>query len=414
VKAPGKILFLVENDSVPRDRRVWLEALTLAQAGYGVSVICPQEHMRKRHERFEGISIYRYPLPALSGIGGHLLEYAIALTMTFILTWVVLFREGFDIIHAANPPDFFYLIARVFRWRGKKFIFDHHDLVPEACTARWSGLSLRLTYAIAKWTERATFRTADVVISPNESYRRVAIERGHVDPKKTWVVRNAIRKGDFREGRARPELRRGRRYLVCFVGAIGPTDGVDLLLLAIRHIVVNRGRSDVGFAIIGDGDVRPDSVAQSARLQLTGFVDFTGHVSDDRTIADYLATADVCVEPAPRNSFNDLSTMTKVVEYMAMGRPVVAFDLHEVRDTVQAAGVYVPSNDPKEFGEQILRLLDSPEERRRMGDEGVLRFNDVLAWDHQRESLLSAYEYLRGPSRGSSGAAQPGGSADRP
>ncbi len=400
MKAPGKTLFLVENASVPRDRRVWMEALTLAQAGYRVSVICPQEHMRKRHERFEGISIYRYPLPSLPWIGGHLLEYVIALMMTFILTWVVLFREGFDIIHAANPPDFFYLIGRVFQWRGKKFIFDHHDLVPEICTARWSGLRLHITYAIAKWTEQATFRTADVVISPNESYRRVAIERGHVDPKKTYVVRSAIRKGDFREGRARDELRRGRRYLVCYVGTIGPNDGVDLLLLAVRHIVVNRGRSDVGFAIIGEGDVGPDVVALSARLQLTSFVDFTGQLSDDRTIADYLATADVCVEPAPRNSFNDLCTMNKVIEYMAMGRPVVAFDLHEVRDTVQGAGVYVESNDPKEFGEQILRLLDSPEERSRMGDEGVLRFNDVLAWEYQRESLLSAYEYLRDPARG--------------
>ena len=397
MKAPGKTLLLVENASVPRDRRVWMEAVTLAHAGYRVSVICPQEHMRKRHERLEGISIYRYPLPSLPGIGGHLLEYAIALTVTFILTWVVLFREGFDVIHAANPPDFFYLIGRIFQWLGKKFIFDHHDLVPEACLARWSGLSLRFTYAIAKSTERATFRTADVVITTNESYRRVAIERGQVDPAKTYVVRSAIRKGDFREGRARPELRQGSRFLVCYLGTIGPNDGVDLFLSAINHIVVNRERSDVRFAIIGDGDMRPDVVAQSVELGLSGFVDFTGQVSDDRAIADYLTTADVCVEPAPKNSFNDLCTMNKVIEYMAMGRPVVAFDLHEVRDTVQGAGVYVPSNDPGQFGEQILRLLDSPEERRRMGEEGVRRFNDFLAWEHQTESLLSAYARLQDP-----------------
>jgi glycosyltransferase involved in cell wall biosynthesis len=397
VKRLGKVLFLVENASVPSDRRVWMEALTLARAGYRVSVICPQEHMRKRHERLEGISIYRFPVPTLPGVGGHLLEYAIALTITFILTWVVLFREGFDIIHAANPPDFFYVIGRVFRWRGKKFIFDQHDLVPEACAARYTGLTLRFTYAIAQWTERATFRTADIVISPNESYRQVAIERGNVDPKDTYVVRSAIRKNDFLEGRTRPELRRGRQFLVTYVGTLGPNDGVDLLLLAIRHIVVSRGRSDVGFAIIGGGDVGPEIRAQSAGLQLTDCVHFTGHVSDDRAIADYLATSDVCVEPAPMNASNDRCTMNKVIEYMAMGRPVVAFDLHEVRDTVRGSGVYVPSGDPKEFGDEILRLLGSPEERRRMGGEAVRRFNDVLAWEHQTAHLLSAYKDLGCP-----------------
>jgi glycosyltransferase involved in cell wall biosynthesis len=407
VTALGKVLFLVENASVPRDRRVWMEAVTLARAGYAVSVICPQERWPKRHEWLEGVSIYRFPCPSLPGVIGHLLEYAIALTVTFILTWVVLFREGFDVIHAANPPDFFYFIGRIYKWLGKKFIFDHHDLVPEACLARWSGLSLRFTYAIAKSTERATFRTADVVITTNESYRRVAIERGHVDPKRIFVVRNAIRKSDFREGRVRPELRRGRRYLVCFVGAIGPNDGLDQLLLAFRHLVVDRRRNDVQLTIVGDGDVRPNIVRLSARLGLLDFVEFTGHLSDDRAIADYLVTSDVCVEPAPKNSFNDLCTMNKVVEYMAMGKPVVAFDLHEVRDTAQSAGIYVPSNDPIDFGEQILRLLELPEERRRMGAEGIRRFNEVLAWEHQLEILLDAYAYLRGPSASSGEAQQP-------
>jgi glycosyltransferase involved in cell wall biosynthesis len=411
VTAPGKVLFLVENASVPRDRRVWMEAVTLAKAGYAVSVICPQEHMLKRHEWLEGVSIYRFPRPSLPGILGHLLEYAIALPLTFILTWVVLFREGFDVIHAANPPDFFYVIGRIFKLLGKKFIFDHHDLVPEACLVHWSGLSLRFTYPIAKWTERATFRTADVVISTNESYRRVAIERGHIDQKRTFVVRSAIRKTDFREGRARHELRRGRRYLVCYVGTIGPYDGLDLLLQAFRHIVVDRRRSDVQLTIVGDGDVRPSIVGLSAQLGLLDFVEFTGYLSDDRAIADYMVTSDVCVEPAPKNSFNDQCTMNKVIEYMAMGKPVVAFDLHEVRYTAQSAAIYVPSNDPIDFGEQILRLLELPEERRRMGAEGIRRFNEVLAWEHQREILLDAYVYLRGPSA-SSGEAQPPGSTD--
>lgn len=390
----GKILFLVENSSVPADRRVWLEARTMTEAGYHVSVICPQQRYPKRYERVLGIGIYRYPLPSLTGITGHLVEYLIALPLTFLLAWVVLLREGFDVIHAANPPDFFYLIARVFKLLGKKFIFDHHDAVPEACQSRWSGFKLRLTHSIATWTERATFRTADVVISTNESYRRIAIERGRVDPARVFVVRSSIRKADFREGQPRSELRRGKKYLVCFLGAIGPNDGLEHFLLAIDHIVGNRHRADVHFAIVGDGDLLQDIVGMSHRLRLREFIDFTGYLSNDKAIADYLATADVCVSPDPKNPFNDVCTMNKVVEYMAMGKPLVAFDLDEVRDTARGAGVYVGANDPKAFGDKILELLDSPETRRRMGELGRQRFNDTLAWEHQRESLLKAYELL--------------------
>ncbi|MDQ6883920.1 MAG: glycosyltransferase family 4 protein [Candidatus Dormibacteraeota bacterium] len=379
---------------MPTDRRVWLEALTLTEAGYQVSVICPQRGYLKLYERVQGISIYRYPLPSLTGIAGHLVEYVIAMPITLLLAWVVLLREGFDVIHAANPPDFFYLIARVFKVLGKKFIFDHRDAVPEACLSRWSGFKLLLTHSIATWTERATFRTADVVISTNQSYRRIAVERGRVDSARVFVVRSAIRKADFREGQPRSELRRRKKHLVCFLGVIGPNDGLEYFLLAIDHIVGNRHRDDIHFAIVGNGDLLHDIVGMSDRLRLGECIDFTGFLSNDKAIADYLATADVCVSPDPKNPFNDICTMEKVVEYMAMGKPLVAFDLHEVRDTARGAGLYVEANDPRAFGDKILELLDSPETRRRMGELGRQRFNDTLAWEHQRESLLKAYELL--------------------
>lgn len=394
MNAPSKVLMLVENATVPGDRRVWMEALTLKNAGHTVSVISPKRFRPKFYEKLEGVSIYRYPCPSLPGMVGHLAEYTIGLTMAFLFAGFVYFRDGFDVIHAANPPDFFYLIGRVFKVLKKKFIFDHHDLVPETCLMRWSGLPLRITYAIATHAERATFRTADVVVTTNQSYRRLAIERGRVDPKRIFVVRSAIRKTDFQEGRDRPELRRGRRYLVCFMGTIGPSDGLDGLLMAFRHVVFDRGRRDVQLALLGGGDVLPEIEQLRDQLGLAEYVEFTGHLTDNRRIADYLATADVCVEPAPKNLFNDSCTMNKVVEYMAMGKPVVAFDLAEVRDTVRGAGVYVESNDPAEFGDQVLRLLDSPDERKRMAGEGVHRFNEVLAWEYQRDVLLNAYAYL--------------------
>lgn len=390
----GKVLFLIENASAPGDRRSWMEAQTLAEAGCKVSIISPRRVYKKFYERIGGISIYRYPLPSFAGIAGHLLEYGIAVPVMFLLTWVVLIREGFDVIHAANPPDLLYLIARVFKLLGKKFVFDHHDLVPEACLTRWSGVKLKLVYPLATWAERATFRTADAVISTNESHRQVALQRGQIAPERVFIVRSAIRTTDYRQGQPRPELRRGREHLVGYLGEIGVTDGVDLLLLTARYIAFDRHRTDIGFAILGDGVLFNEIVKMRERLSLNDVVHLTGWVSDDSLIADYLATADVCAVPDPKNPVNDRSTMNKVVEYMAMGRPVVAYDLHEVRDTAQNAGVYVRSNDPREFGDAILELLDSPEKRRAMSQEAIKRFTEVLAWEHQRPKLLSAYQLI--------------------
>jgi glycosyltransferase involved in cell wall biosynthesis len=395
-----RVLFLVENAPVPADRRVWNEARTLTKAGYQVSIISPQWHFPKRHERLEGVSIYRFPLPSLGGIWGHLVEYGLATPIMFVLTWVVFFREGFDVIHAANPPDFLYLIARVFKWLGKKFVFDQHDVVPEACASRWSGFRLRLTSGLARWGERASFKHADVVISPNESVRRVAIERGRVDPARVFVVRNAISRQEFPQGRVSPELRRGRRYLVCYAGVIGPDDGLEQLIRAVHHIAVEAGRDDIHFVVIGDGNCFQSIVQLSAALGLSDVIEFTGWIQDDRLLADYLASADVCVAPDPKNPVNDLCSMNKIVEYMAMGKPVVGFDLKEAQETARGAGAYVPSShtssDPKALGDQIVELLSSPQRRARMGRVGVERFNAVLAWEHQQATLLSAYDTLLG------------------
>jgi len=393
-----RVLFLVENAPVPDDRRVWNEARTLRQAGYGVSIICPRREGARPVEHVEGISIYRFPLPSLAGVGGHLLEYGLALPMMFVLTWVVFFKEGFDVIHVANPPDFLYAIARPFKWLSRKFVFDQHDVVPETCEVRWSGLRRRLTLALARAAERGSFRHADVVIAPNGSVRSLATGRGRVDPSRTFVVRNAIRRGQF-QGRPRAELRRGKRYLLCYSGVIGPEDGLDVLVRAIHHIVVDGHRRDIHMVVIGDGDCFAEVVALRDRLGLQETIEFTGWIQDDRLIADYLATADLCLVPDPKNPVNDFCSMNKIVEYLAMGKPVVAFDLAEAQETAQDAGVSVhssgePERDARAFGDQVIQLLDAPATRERMGEAGRRRFDEVLAWDHQRDALLRAYETL--------------------
>lgn len=394
-----RVLFLVENAPAPADRRVWNEALTLQTAGYQVSIVSPKWHFKRFHERLQGINIYRFPIPSLGGMGGHLLEYAIATPVLFFYSWLLFLREGFDVIHAANPPDFIYFIARTFKHFGVKFVFDQHDAVPEICASRWSGVKLRLASALAYSTERGSYRAADVVIAPNETVRRLAMERGGVGDNRSFVVRNAIRRTNFRDAAEQPVLRRGRQYLIVYAGVIGPDDGLDQLLLAARHIVVERGRQDIHFVVMGDGDCLPAIRQMSRQLCLEDVVEFTGWVQDDRTIANYLATADLCLAPDPRSPVNELCSMNKIVEYLAMGKPVVAFDLKEAMETAGEAGAYVRSNgqsDAVAFGEMILELLASPEQRARMGDIGRQRFNNLLSWEHQEANLLDAYATLLG------------------
>ena len=392
---PQRVLILVENLPVPFDRRVWMEARALAGAGYGVSIICPQGDYATRFEERDGVTIYRYPLPSWAGVAGHLLEYAWALSATFLLTCRVAWRQGFSVIQSANPPDLFFLIGRIFKLCGKKFVFDHHDLAPEICDSRWTGATRAVLRRVCLWAERATFRTADRVIATNGSYRHVALTRGGMAPERVVVVRSAPSLAEFCAVPPRAELKHGRPFLVAYLGVMGPNDGLGCLLESIRHIVHGLRRTDIQFTLIGDGDLRSSVMAQSRRLQLDDAVRFTGRLPDTDVIA-LLSTADVCVVPDPRDALNDLSSMNKVVEYMALGRPLVAFDLTETRATAADAALYARANDPVDFAEKIIELLAAPERRQRMGTGARERFVATLAWEHQAPVLIALYRDLIG------------------
>ncbi len=403
--ATPEILILVENLSVPFDRRVWMEATTLREAGYRVSVICPRGDGRPLYEELEGVRIYRYPLPSLEGMVGHLVEYAIALPATFALSCLAYVRHGVDVIQGANPPDFFFLIAAPVRLLGVKFVFDHHDLTPEICDSRWRGWKRVVLRRLCLWAERVTFRTADRVIATNESYRRVAVGRGGVAPERVAVVRSGPRLEQFRPVPPVPALRNGRPYLVAYLGVMGPNDGIELLLAAIDHLVHARGRGDIEFVLIGSGDLQPKMVSRCRALGLHGCVSFTGRIPDDEVIR-YLSTADLCVAPDPKDALNDASSMNKIVEYMALGKPIVAFDLHEARVSAGEGAVYATPNAAAELGERIVELLADPERRRRMGEIGRARFETSLAWEHQRGALLEVYRSLFPPPRSAAGDAR--------
>jgi glycosyltransferase involved in cell wall biosynthesis len=394
-----RILILVENLPVPFDRRVWMEATTLHGAGYQVSIICPKGHYARFHEVLDGISIYRYPLPSLGGIAGHLVEYGIGVPMTFLLTWLVFWREGFDVIQSANPPDFFFVIGGLFKLFGKKFVFDHHDLVPEMCETRWSGWKRALMLALCRTAEWATFRTADRVISTNQSYREIALTRGKVPPARVVVVRSGPRLHRFQAAPPSPERKNGQPYVVGYLGVMGPNDGLDYLLKAAAHIVHERRRSDIHFVLIGGGDLYAELTAMNRALRLEPFVRFTGRIPDEEVVA-LLSTADLCVAPDPKDALNDLSTMNKIIEYMALGKPMVAFDLREARVSAGDAAVYATPNDPVELGEKIVELLAQPQRRHAMGVCGRQRFEQQLAWEHQERTLVALYQDLIGPPGG--------------
>ncbi len=388
---PGKALVLVENLSVPFDRRVWQECCSLVGAGWNVAVACPRGTKRdtESYVVIDGVEIYRYPLAAATGgPSGYAREYWQAIRATRRIAREIARTQKLDVVHACNPPDILLPAVRFLRRSGSAFIFDHHDLVPELFESRFERKS-GLLYRSTLWAERWTFRLADVVISTNESYRRVALERGRKQPEDVFVVRSAPDIGRFRATSPDSSLRRGRDFLIAYLGVMGPQDGVDHALRAL-HSLAGR-RRDWCAIFVGDGDVLPAMRRLSDDLGLTDHVTFTGRVPDEEVIR-ILSTADVCLAPDPKNALNDVSTMNKIIEYMAIGKPVVSYDLVEARVSAGEAAVYVPDGDEHAFGGAISELLDDPDRRGRMGSIGRERLETSLSWEHSETQLLAAYE----------------------
>lgn len=378
---------------MPFDRRVWQESLALRDAGWEVHVVCPRGGRRdtEPYAEIDGIRIHRYPLRAATGGPlGYLREYGSALWHTYRLAR----RIGpVDVIHACNPPDLFFPIAKLARRRGTRFVFDQHDLVPELYLSRFRR-GEDILYRLVCRLERATYRAADVVIATNESYREVALTRGGKRPEDVFVVRSAPAVERFHEVPPEQELKKGKPHLLCYLGVMGPQDGVDYALRALARLRDEQGRTDWHAAFVGAGDAFDDMVRLSHELGLSDFVDFTGRIPDEDLLR-YLSTADVCLSPDPLNPLNDVSTMNKVMEYMAMARPIVSFDLREAKVSAGEAAVYAPPNDESEFAKLIAVLLDDPAERGRMGEIGRARVAGPLSWENSRKSLLAAYEAAR-------------------
>jgi glycosyltransferase involved in cell wall biosynthesis len=391
--AGRRVLIIVENLPCPFDRRVWQEARTLRAAGYGVSIICPKgKGYEKSFEELEGIAIYRHPQPfEASGALGYLAEYTWALLAEFALSLRVLFEQGFDAVHACNPPDTLFLIGGFYKLFGKKFLFDHHDINPELYEAKFQRRDF--FYRLMLTLERWTFRTADVSVATNESYKRIAIERGGLSPGNVFVVRSGPDLSRLKILPPDPALKKGRRYLVGYVGVMGRQEGIDGLLQAVHYIVHELRRSDIHFGLVGGGTELSAMRALARALRVDDYVTFTGRVPDNELLA-MLNTADVCVNPDIANEMNDKSTMNKIMEYMALGKPIVQYDLVEGRVSAQDASLYAARNDPQDLARKLVGLLDDEPLRKRMGQLGLERVKTTLAWEHEAPRLLAAYDAL--------------------
>ena len=397
---PHRVLIIIENLPYPFDRRMFQEATTLRRAGYEVSVICPiGKGCESRYEDVDGVNVYRYPLHVEGdGILGYVVEYGASLLWQYALAWKVFFKHGFDVIHAANPPDNIFAIALAFRPFGKKFVFDHHDINPELYEAKF-GKRSGLPYKLICLLERLSFRCADVSIATNESYKEIAIERGGMAPEDVYVVRSGPDLDRMKITRPSPGLRHGRKHLVGYVGVMGRQEGIDYLLRAARHMIHEMGRTDVHFGLVGGGTELESMKQYAEDLGLADHVTFTGRVPDPDML-EMLNTADVCVNPDVANAMNDKSTMNKIMEYMALAKPIVQFDLREGRVSAGPASLYAAHNDEVDFAEKIVTLLDDPALRLRMGDLGRKRVETRLAWKYEAPKLLDAYAAVFGEEAG--------------
>ena len=397
MKKQRKVLIIVENLPVPFDTRVWQEATTLAANGYVVSVICPKgKGYTVEEETLEGVHIFRHDLPTEgNGAVGYLKEYTTALREEIRLAKKVYKEIGFDVIHGCNPPDDIYMVAKHFKKYGVKYVFDHHDICPELFEAKFGHASGPL-YFSQVWLERQTYKHCTFAFVTNESYKKIAIERGKMDPKKVIVLRSGPKLERMKIQPPVESIKRGKKYMVGYLGVIGQQEGIEYILQAAKYCRETLKRDDIFWGIVGGGPHVAALKELCSKMGLDDCVEFTGRVPDQKLL-DYLNTADVCVNSDTYNSMNDKSTMNKILEYMALAKPIVQFELTEGHYSAQEASLYAEQNNANDMADKIVYLLENADVRKKMGEYGRNRVVNELSWEHTSKALLEGYDkFFRG------------------
>lgn len=395
------ILMIVENLSVPFDKRVWRESVALHNAGAEVSVICPRglTYDCKDYEEIEGIKIYRYRLAIEAEATvtkfsrkTFLLEYAIAFLKTLLISCKIYIKHPFNVIHTANPPDIFFLIGLLYKPLGVKFIFDHHDVCPEAYLDKKSEPVKDFLYRLQLILEKLSFWSADIVISTNTSYKKIATTRGKKKSSKVFVVRNGPDIEKYRVYPPDKKIRDGFKYLVGYIGVMAKLDGVDYLIRAADYIIKKANRKEIGFILIGSGTSINELKELTSSLRLNEYVKFTGRIPDEQAYL-ILSSIDIGAAPDPPSNLNNISTMNKIMDYMWFGKPIVSFNLLESKNSAQDAAVYIKNAKEEDFGQAIIDLADSPDKRKSMGRYGQKRVK-LLSWQQSEKVLMNAYSSI--------------------
>lgn len=386
------ILIIVENLPLPFDRRVWQEANALKENGAAVSIICPKMiGYTKSFECIDGIDIYRHPLPfEANGAFGYLIEYSIALFWEFILSFRIFLKQKFHIIQGCNPPDLIFLVALFYKLFGVKYVFDHHDINPELYVAKYHKKDF--FYKLMIFFEKLTFKISDFSIATNQSFKEIAVKRGGMPSDKVQVIRSGPNLKRIRLTSGNPIYKKNKKYLVGYIGIIGEQDGLDLLMHVVQ--IIKQQRKDIQFAIIGGGTELEKIKNLAIHLDITDVVDFYGLISDDKLLVDILNTCDIGVSPDKPTEMNNLSTMNKIMEYMALKKPIVQFDLKEGRYSASDASLYAKNYDTMDFANKIMKLVDDEPSRKVMGEFGYHRIINDFSWEHESKKLIMFYEKI--------------------
>ncbi|MFA5805638.1 MAG: glycosyltransferase family 4 protein [Melioribacteraceae bacterium] len=391
-------LLIVENNSVPFDKRVWREAVALKDEGATVSVIAPKYGIdSKEFEIIDSINVFRYNLKFSDGSKfGYILEYFFAFIKTFLLFHKVWFSKGkFQVVHVANPPDIFWPLAIYCKLFNIKFIFDEHDLTPETLLSRFeiAEHEAGMLYKILKTFQYLSYKYSDAVISTNETYRQKAIEKFPQNREKIFIVRNGPDTRKFKLVSPNNSLKKGKQYLFAYIGIMAVQDGVDYIINSIKCLVNEKNFNDFIVYLIGSGSDLDRLKKMTQEYKLEEYIQFTGRIPDTPAL-EILSTADICLSPDPYNPLNDSSTMNKVMEFMSLGKPIVSFNLKEAKFSAQDAAIYIKNNDITAFTVGILELIKNKEKAKIMGEFGKKRVEKELSWQNQIINLVNTYKFI--------------------
>lgn len=385
---------LLENESMPDDNRVLLEAESLTRSGYRVTVICPTGQFSAKQEWIGGICVYRYPKPfEIGGFLGYVWEYGYSLTMMFFISLYVWVRRGFDAVHVHTPPDMTALIAIFYQCLGKKFVFDLHDLSPELYLARGGKTQPNTVFHVLRFFERLACRRANRLIATNETQRMVQIDRCGAVPDHCYVVRNGPNEFFLNDVQPLPELRLDGKLILGYVGVIGVQDGVDYMIRTLHALKTDHGRDDFFAVIVGGGPAAAGLMTLAEQLGIKDRVRITGMIPFP-DVPRYIASFDLCFTPDPSNAYNDSCTTIKTMEYMALRKPTVCFRTRENILTAGDSALYADDNDIQDLARVTIRLMDDADLRGSMGAIGRARVENGLTWAHQEVALITLYDNL--------------------